>query len=375
MTEPNDHESSPAMTRPNLIAAVALAGALAIPLPAATRRPSAPCGAADREACLYVSDQAYPVGVIDDVVIIDHSRGDLPIPLLIRYPIAGRVEARPVVIWHHGGNPSARGDERSEEWGTTLAAAGYVVIHPARALLADPAPFQAECAANGFTDPASCAYWATQLRLAPQTTHALIDNLDRIEALDPALAGLLDPSRIVVAGHSAGSTAPLAAAGATQQWAAGGPTYDERDDRPIAFLATGVQGPMYAGFNSGFQSPGSVVRVARHSFAGIDRPFLFVTGVGDETGEPPESRVTAWLTSQSAHDKVLAWDTDPEAVHETMDIDKCDTPTRADHCRWIASIGVAFLDAVVRQRPEARAWLASDAARVLTAGAIELHHR
>ena len=333
------------------------------------------CRTADPELCLYVSDQSYAVGVLDNVVIVDHERHDLRIPLVVRYPIAPRPIPRPVVIWHHGGNPHARGSERSEEWGTTLAAAGYVVIHPSRAPITDTTPYDAECAANGYVDHDSCAYFEAQYRLGPQTTHALIDNLARVEALDPALAGQLDATRIVVGGHSAGSTGPLTAAGATQSWLAGGPTYSERDERPIAFLATGVQGPMYAGFGSGFQSPGSGAGVAQHGFATIDRPFLFVTGVGDETGEPPEARVTAWLTAQAAHDKLLAWDTDPEAIHETMDIDRCDTPTRADHCRWIATIGVAFLDAVVRERAAAVAWLASEAPATLTAGAIELHRR
>ena len=58
------------------------------------------------------------------------------------------------------------------------------------------------------------------------------------------------------------------------------------------------------------------------------------------------------------------------AVHETMDIDKCDTAVRSDHCRWIGSAGLAFLDAVVRGRPAAQQWLDSDAYRVLVDGAV-----
>ena len=170
----------------------------------------------------------------------------------------------------------------------------------------------------------------------------------------------------MVGGHSAGSTAPLANAGAWQQWETGTVPIDERVDEPVAFMATGVQGPMYAGFPTGFQPD---------SFAGIDRPFLSITGVGDETGEPPETRVTNWLTSVGAGDKVLSWDTEPRAVHETMNIRKCDTEVRAAHCDWIADIGIAFLDAAVQHRPEARDWLDSDAVDVLTGGAIEIHRR
>ncbi len=214
----------------------------------------------------------------------------------------------------------------------------------------------------------------TQFRYGPQTTHFLIAHLPEVEALNSALAGLLDPARIVVAGHSAGSTAVLANAGAWQQWSPGALRYAERAEAPVAFLATGVQGPGYAGFHSGFQSPGPHSGITGHSFAGIDRPFLFISGVGDETGEPPEARATAWLTSAPGY-KGLVWDTDPRAVHETMDVHRCDPPVPASHCDWIASAGLAFLDAVVRQRPEAEAWMRSNALEVLSGGAIELHLR
>jgi hypothetical protein len=58
-----------------------------------------------------------------------------------------------------------------------------------------------------------------------------------------------------------------------------------------------------------------------------------------------------------------------------MDIHRCDTPVQNKHCHFIASAGVAFLDAVVRGRQEAREWIQSDALRVLSSGAIEIHRR
>jgi hypothetical protein len=346
---------------------------LAILSPVTAQDLPAACDRADPATCLYTSDLVYDVGEIDGVQLSDATRDSYDIPLVIRYPV-GAPGPRPVVIWHHGGNPSARGATRSEEWSQNLAAAGYVVVHPSRTLIADPTPFEAECRDNGFAVPDECAYWVTQSRYGPQNTHFLIDHLADVEALDPALAGMLDADMIVVAGHSPGTTSVLANAGAWQRWTPGAPQYDERNDAPIAFLATGVQGPMYAGFRSGFQSPGTHRAITEHSFVGIDRPFMFITGVGDETGEPPEARVTAWLTSPSGN-KALVWDTVAEAVHETMDIDKCNTPLRADHCAWIGSAGLAFLDAVVRQLPEAEEWIGSNALEVLSGGAIEIHHR
>ena len=264
------------------------------------------------------SDLAYDVGEIDGASLTDTARGDYDLVLVIRYPV-GAQGPRPVVIRHHGGNPSIRGATRSEEWSRNLAAAGYVVVHPSRTLIADSTPFEAECRDNGVTSPDECAYWVTQVRYGPQNTHFLISHLADVEALDPALAGMLDVDMFVVAGHSAGTGGArqcrrVAAMDARR------PRYDERNDAPIAFLATGVQGPMYAGFHAGFQSPGTHRAIAEHSFVGIDRPFMFITGVGDETGEPPEARVTAWLTAAPGG-KALVWDTMAEAVHETMDID------------------------------------------------------
>jgi hypothetical protein len=333
----------------------------------------ASCDRSKPETCLYTSDLRFKAGMIEGVSLVDAARNNYEIKLLIRYP-RGATAPRPVVIWHHGGLPSAKGASRSAEWGEALATAGYVVVHPSRTPIPDPTPFLSECRDNGFRDPDECGLWVTGMRYGAQNTHFLIKNFRQIEGLDPALAGLLDPSKIVVAGHSAGSDSVLAAAGAWQQWVPGGKRYQERNDAPIAFLATGVHGPQYAGFHSGFQSPGSGSGIPEHSFHGITRPFLFITGVGDETGEPPEARVSAWLTAQTGK-KTLMWNTSPEAVHETMDIHKCDTPLQANHCRWIASAGVAFLDAVVRGRAVAEEWLRSDALEVLSGNAIELHHR
>jgi dienelactone hydrolase len=287
----------------HLVAAMA-ALAVTSPISAQQALPSA-CDRADPATCLYSSELAYDVGEIDGVSLTDTARDNYDLPLVIRYPV-GAPGPRPVVIWHHGGNPSARGATRSEEWSRNLAAAGYVVVHPSRTLIADPTPFEAECRDNGFKVPDECAYWVTQNRYGPQNTHFLIDHLADVEALDPALAGTLDADMIVVAGHSAGTTSVLSNAGAWQRWRPAAPQYDERNDAPVAFLATGVQGPMYAGFHSGFQSPGPHNAITEHSFSGIDRPFMFITGVGDETGEPPEARVTAWLTS-SPGDKALLW--------------------------------------------------------------------
>src|SRR4051812_9601415 len=158
-----------------------------------------PCNPSDPESCLYVSDQSFTPALVEGIRLADPGRHNYPVPLLVRYP-SGAAGPRPVVIWNHGGDPSANGRFATEDWSDTFAAAGYVVIQIARVLPADLAPVQGECRQNGFKTPQQCAFWTAQMRYGPQNIHFVIDHLDDIEAADPALAGLLDESRIVVAG-------------------------------------------------------------------------------------------------------------------------------------------------------------------------------
>lgn len=331
--------------------------------------PVAACSSSNLEACKYISDLQFEVGVAE-LQLTDPARGNLAVPLLVQYPV-GATDARPVVIWSHGGPPAANGRMRSEEWGRTLAAAGYVVVHPSR-ILVDPAPFQAECAREGFTAPTDCQMFISQVVFGSQTTVFTLDSLATIASMVPALAGHVDATRVAVAGHSAGSPSPLALAGAVRQFA--GPIHRDGDPRPLAFLATGPHGPDYAAFEDGFHED---------SFHEIDaRPFLWISGRGDETGddgepqhEPSEARTAGWLTSTRG-DKFLSWDNDEVTVHESMDIHKCDqTPVQRTHCDAFAMLGTAFMDAYLRQRAEAVAYLASPAYDTLNAGVIELHRR
>jgi len=314
------------------------------------------------EPCLYRSDINVPAGFMD-LFLTDPARNNYPVPIRVRYPLMpGR---RPVVFWNRGGDPRPNGRESSEEWGTALAEAGYVVIHPSRMPIANAMPFLPECIQNGFTDLIECERWVEQSRYGPQNTHFLIDMLTKIDAATPAR---LDKDRVVVAGHSSGTITVLANAGAVQQWVPGGPVYDERDTRPMAFLAASPQGCVYANY----VLPGFTVG---DNFQGIDRPFAFISGVHDRTGEPTEGRIAGWIRAMPGH-KYLSYDNHPEALHTTMNLSECSGPVRSNHCRWIEAFGLAFLDAVVRRRGPAIDWLMDpNAYKTLTGGAIDLHRR
>jgi hypothetical protein len=317
-------------------------------------------------ACGYESDLQFTPTVLPVVpVLTDPARDDYEVPVRIRFP-HGAVGPRPIVVWHHGGEPRENGHDDSSEWGEALAGAGYVVVHPGRTPLPrsklTPALLR-ECRDNGVLR--GCANFIAQRIYGPQKTQFVIGRLAGIAAVHPVLNGLLDFTRIAVAGHSAGTTVVLSNAGAWTQYDEDGPVYGFPFAAADAFMATGPQGPAYAGFSSGFQED---------SYFGIDRPFLFMTGKGDETGEPSEARTAGWITSQPGN-KFLSWDTEPEAEHETMNNHLCDTALREQHCGWIEMLGVAYMDAMLRGRVEAIAWLESDASEVLSGGAIELHAR
>jgi poly(3-hydroxybutyrate) depolymerase len=292
------------------------------------------------------------------------------VPVRVYYP-TGTADARPIMIWSHGGNPSADGRTRSEEWGRAFAAAGYISIHPSRVPITDVTPVQSMCNAEGFPAAPDCALFVGQVVAGPIDAVFVLDSLTAIEAAVPDLAGKLDAAHVAVGGHSAGSMVPLVLAGAARQFA--GPVHHDGDARPLAFLATGPQGPDYASFDAGFRED---------SFHDIDaRPVLFISGRGDETGpvgdpahEPAEGRTAGWLSSTRGN-KLLSWDNDDTAVHETMDIHQCNAGVQATHCQAFAMLGVAFLDAFLRQRPEAVTYLASGNYETLNAGVIELHRR
>jgi hypothetical protein len=105
---------------------------------------------------------------------------------------------------------------------------------------------------------------------------------------------------------------------------------------------------------------------------------LFVTGIGDERNEPPESRVAGFLTSRGDRDKILLWNTVREAGHDTMNLDECgvvEGVDLAEHCEWIGAAGVAWFDALLRDRREAKRWLASDAVEILSGRKLEIYRR
>lgn len=309
----------------------------------------------------YVPARTFDVGAIEGVQIVDASR-NRTIPYEVRYPI-GAPAKQPVIVWSHGGLVRFGEHDGTDDWSELLAAAGYVVIIPSHTPEVNPTAFTPMCADNGFT-VVECPIWVAQNTHRPLDISAVIDALATIEAQSPELDKLLDGSRIGVGGHSAGTTSVLSLAGATQQWVPTAGPYQHADARVSAFLAASPQGPLSAGFNSGFPDNG---------FQTLAGPLLSITGVGDETGEPSIARRTAFETAQPG-DLFLSWDTNRKPHHDTFNRADCGG-VLAERCGWYGATGLAYFDAYLRMRPEAIAWLASDQLGAISGGTVEFTRR
>lgn len=346
---------------------------------AASQPLPAVCTSPGPEPCLYTPATTWQTDA-RDFLLQDPSRNNHDVPFRVYYPKNTPAGLRPVVIWNHGGSvedPAKPGSnlDASKDRGLSFAAAGYVSIHVVRRSVVNPTPADlAACVAAGvITSTAAsgqalqnCKDWLGWHVYGPQNVAFLARVLPQYQVgMLPGFIGTPDPNRIIVGGWSGGTEAPLHIAGATQKF---GQFKLPQVVVPgvVAFMADSPRGPEYAGFQSG---------LAEDAYYGIDaRPFMFFSGRGDETGEPAESRLAAWMGSTPGG-KHLSWDNSPDAIHGTMDIGECSTTLRANHCRWMRSLGVAFLDAMVSNQPQAVAWLASDAYKTLTSGVIELHRR
>ncbi|MCB1380204.1 MAG: hypothetical protein KDK89_17830 [Alphaproteobacteria bacterium] len=342
-------------------------------MPAAKAHPPLPgtCSTTTPLDCRYSPVFSFSDIHIFDTIFRDPSRSNYPVPIRVRYARDVPAGPRPVVIFNHGGMTNANGRTGSSEWSTLMAKAGYIVVHPSRLPVPNPAAFTTTCQDNEVsTDPGPCAAFVGHHLYGPMNTDFLISLFPqitaRVQANDPLMLGSLNRNKVIVAGWSGGSSVVAANAGAWKQFADAGPVYDFKTTRPIGFFGVSTQGPDYAGFSGGFRSL---------SYDGIDnRPFLTITGKGDTNGKFSEGRTVAFLRSTSGG-KYLSWDTLLHPNHATMNHSDCATPIRLLHCQYIESAGLAFLDAVAWNLGAAKRWLASDAYITLTQGAIELHRR
>lgn len=339
-----------------------------------------PCHQGTGEGCAYVTALSVPANSVETLEGLSvTSVGGREISALLRFS-PDALQPLPVVIWSHGGSYDANGHLAGTRWSVRLAMAGYAVIHVAHA-----APTREQlrqiCDLVGIDDPDECVDLSltggedpdgnpfTSSGVArPGDVLAVLDTLPQLAARLSERSGvMLDVDSVAVAGWSAGSQAPLQLAGARRSLSATLSDFAVSDPRPDAFLAISPQGPGYSGFYAD---------EAQSSWDEVRGPTLVMTGDGDEkeandlTG--PVRRQA--FENMAAGDKYLFYSTstDPDIAHGTYNLG-VDSPNDGIERlqAGLVSAALAFLDAHLRDRPEAQLWLGGQDAVGVTQGNAE----
>jgi hypothetical protein len=207
------------------------------------------------------------------VVLDAPGRGD-DVQVRVSAPREGR--DLPVLVFSHGFGWSMDGYAPLVDY---WAGHGFVVVQPTH--------LDSRTLNLGTQDPRFPEIWRHRVR----DLTCVLDQLDRIEASVPGLAGRVDRSRIAAAGHSWGGQTVSMLLGARVLDADGEPGEDMSDPRiraGVLLSTTGTGGADLTPFASEhfpFMSP---------SFAEMTTPALVVAGDRDQS--PLSTRGPDWFT-------------------------------------------------------------------------------
>ncbi len=280
------------------------------------------------------------------------------VPINISYPDPLPTEPQPVIIWSHGGAKGARpGVKRTSEWGLWFTRKGYIVIHVTHKE-ATKQERQDMCQDIGITVKSDCENFKY---LNFYRLHDLIAVMDDLANIDAALAAhtgqdLIDENVIALAGQSAGSGAILTLAGAQRDFK--GNPYALSDTRPRSILAFSPQGPSP---DDGFDFT---------SWETVDnRPVLTATGLSDSTGgqSAANRRVPHVIMPPGGRYRLFIDHVD--ASHGMMNLH---APTANPEVEeWLKVAVLAFIDATLREIPEAQAYINSRNLTLFSAGVAD----
>ncbi len=323
--------------------------------------------ATDLATCEYVGKQ-LPIVERGAGTFTDPMTGRV-LPLYVRFPMGPG--PYPVVIWSHGGDLNDTGHLLNDEWSRTIAANGYIVLHLAHVTLTQQTGMALCTLASVPMNECSYGVEPTNAE-SPFITIArprdIIALLDQLPTLATALANAggptADTSKVVVAGWSGGSRAPLALFGAVRTLTPSVPRFAMTDPRPIAALTLSPAGGGFFGyFSTGTET----------SWQGVRGPVLVMTGQNDIKPDPPgltgAIRRQAYDHQPADGKRRLLYSNLPEGVgsHDTFNLgDLHSNDERLSRLsRALVSTALAYLDSVVLDDPDATAWLASDSASTL----------
>ena len=263
-----------------------------------------------------------------------------------------------MIVFSHGGGARDPCSFGNPEWGTTLAGAGYVVVHISHNL-----DSQTQSFACGQIGVPACTETEALRYLRPGDARVVIDELQRI-ATGFGLIDRMNLDKVAIAGHSFGAYTAMTIAGArfdvgtlaNQSYA---------DPRITSVLALSPQGPDRFGF---FDRGAS-----GNSWMSIAVPVLVQTGAGDSLlGESASDRRIPFRLMPPP-DKAEAFLNDPRAMHNTFNLNDPGAPP--EFFTWIASVAIAWFDATLQERATAWSWLASDALTQVSGGLEEISRK
>jgi len=259
----------------------------------------------------------------------------------VNWPVDGA--SLPLVIFSHGNDGSMLAyDPIVTDW----VSWGYAVIRPDHL---DSYLVPIEDRAQDFDD------WEDRIH----DVVFILDSLDQIEADIPALAGRIDRGRIGMAGHSFGAH--------TTQMVCGAVTTTNVSYLDSRFRAALMISPQGIGDMLG-----------ENSWDAFTNPMMVITGRNDEgrDGEPWTWRMDPY--NHAPADGIKHAVIIDGAYHNFGDIygiGYVPYPPNPTHVTYVRSASMAFLDAYVRDLPEAQAYLASDDMEVASDNEIDYQRK
>ncbi len=365
------------------------------------------CSATDLAACEYQPDSTFSPGTEAQrtVSYTDESGQVRSVAFEVRLTEATARPA-PVVVWSHGG-PTGKRDPAVVGTGFSdvFREGGYAVIaiaHTPRSRTEyaalcravgitgcmEACGVSAECTTGGATGTCvdgGCRYWKHLNWDRSFDVRAVLDWLEESTASGMPLEAIIDSTRIVYAGHSAGGGSSMMVAGATREFA--GTQRLLMDPRPLAFISCSPQGPGDDGFVEGSFTGEFCRGLATDPSLCLTRPHLFLTGIGDDTAaHVAENRRRSFELAPMTGTHLIGWVDDEAARHTTFNYETAaceryaateglDAARCAEHLVWLRSAALAFLDATVRDSARARAYLGASDLTILSGGVFSLTSR
>jgi dienelactone hydrolase len=188
----------------------------------------------------------------------------------------------PVIVWSHGAFGSHSGYvPLAEYW----ASHGYLVLQPTHS------DSMREGTTPNVKNPLAFKDWAQR----PREVSYMIDQLENLEMLIPALKGRVDRQLIGIGGHSFGAHTTMLLAGMQPRRLLGQGSRDSfHEKRAHAFVMVSPQG-------TGRQTD-------PESLAAINGPFIMITGTKDDSapnGKDYKWRLEAWNHARDGDDRYL----------------------------------------------------------------------